>query len=401
MTEVEGSPAPLQDRNVAITGRMASLLREDAITLVQQLGGTYDGTPSPDTDYLVVGEVGWPLKGDGRLTHHLEEAHRLRADGATIEVISETEFLTLIGQKVVGDLGRLYTKQQIGRILDVPAATVSAWVRQRLITPAKTVNNLEYFDFRQVASARALSKLLSSGVAPLRIRQSLRQVDTWWPGAAQTLSQLETLGHDGGIVLRLDDGTMADPSGQLMMAFDEPEGTGTPKTDPGGDALTGEAFGFGQAELRTTDEWLAVAAQFDATDRPALAIRAYQEALLTGGPNADTAFSLGNALCRLGRPAEAAQRFLQTVELKPDHVEAWNNLGNALGDIGNLGDAVSAFHKALALAPNCTDARYNLAETLYALKDVGGARRHWLRYLQVDPKSPWIDHVRERLQATK
>ena len=139
------------------------------------------------------------------------------------------------------------------------------------------VNNLEYFDFRQVASARALSKLLSSGVAPLRIRQSPRQVDTWWPGAAQTLSQLETLGHDGGIVLRLDDGAMADPSGQLMMAFDEPEGTGTPKTDPGGDALTGEAFGFGQAELRTTDEWLAVAAQFDATDRPALAIRAYQE----------------------------------------------------------------------------------------------------------------------------
>ena len=401
MTEVDESLAPLRNRSVAITGRMASLLREDAIALVEQFGGTYEATPSPDTDYLVVGEIGWPLKGDGRLTHHLEQAHSLRAQGAAIEVLSETEFLTLIGEKVVGDLGRLYTKQQIGRILDVPASKVSAWVRNQLITPAKVVNNLEYFDFRQVASARALAKLLDSGVAPLRIRQSLRQVDAWWPGSAQTLAQLETLGQDGGVVLRLDDGAMADPSGQLMMAFDEPESADTSDLDPTVGSLSAEAFGFGQGAPRTVDDWVAAGVRFDTTEQPALAIRAYQEALLAGGPTADITFDLGSALSRLGRPAEAAQRFLQTVELKPDHADAWNNLGNALVDVGQLGDAVPAFQRALALSSDRTDAHYNLAETLFALKDREGARQHWMRYLQVNPKSPWVDHVRERLQATR
>jgi len=405
MTEVESHATPLEGRRVAITGRMASLLRDEAIELVERLGGTYDPTPSHETDYLVVGEVGWPLKADGRLTHHLEESHRLRADGADVAVISETEFLTLIGEQVVGSLGRLYTKQQLGRILEVPNATVSAWVRMGLIRPAKIVNNLEYFDFPQVASARALSKLLTSGVAPARIRTSLRQVQSWWPSAAETLAQLESLDQDdGGLVLRLEDGSLAEPSGQLMIPFEDPvekdNAAGAP-ADSNVQSLAAGAFGLGQAEPRSADEWYHAGIRFDETDRPALAVRAYQEALLAGGPNPDISYNLGNALYRMGRPAEAAQRFLQTVELNPDAANAWNNLGNSLGDIGHLGDAVPAFRRALGIQPDYADAHYNLAETLYALKDLAGARRSWIRYLQLDPKSPWADHVRERLQATE
>lgn len=409
MTEVAGSSTPLEGRRVAITGRMASLLRDDAIALVERLGGTYDPTPGPETDYLVVGEVGWPLKADGRLTHHLEASHRLRANGAHIEVISETEFLTLIGEQVVGSLGRLYTKQQLGRILGVPSSTVSAWVRMRLIKPAKIVNSLEYFDFPQVASARALSKLLESGVAPARIRSSLEQIQGWWPGAAETLAQLESLDQDdGSLVLRLDDGALVEPSGQLMFAFEEEAeddnvepATASCAAESNVQSLAAGAFGLGQSEPRTADEWYHAGVRFDETDRPALAVRAYQEALLQGGPNPDITFNLGNALYRMGRAAEAAQRFLQTVELKPEFAEAWNNLGNALGDIGHLGDAVPAFRRALGIRPDYADAHYNLAETCYALKDLEGARRAWIRYLQLDPKSPWADHVRERLQATE
>ena len=58
----------------------------DAKTLVERLGGTYEATPTETTDYRVVGEIGWPLKADGRLTHHLEEAHRLRAGGGRVAV---------------------------------------------------------------------------------------------------------------------------------------------------------------------------------------------------------------------------------------------------------------------------------------------------------------------------
>ncbi|MAG55022.1 MAG: hypothetical protein CMJ83_01895 [Planctomycetes bacterium] len=401
MTEPTPERDPLEGRVVAITGRMASLVREEAIALIERLGGTYEPTPGAATDYLVVGEIGWPLKADGRLTHHLETAHRLHAEGATIEVISETEFLTLIGERVVGkDLGRLYTAQELSRILGVKAGAVSEWVRRGLLRPAKVVNTLRYFDFGQVASARALARLLGSGVSSARIRTSLKQVSHWWPSAARTLAQLESLGKDGRLYVRLDDGVLAEPSGQLTFDFDDAT-PAPPERSQNVQSLAGGAFGTGGCEPQTPEAWFEAALRFEETDRPALAARAYQEALLAGGPKPQTTFNLGNVLFRMGRKAEAAQRFLQTVELDPDHAHAWNNLGNALGDLSHLGDAVPAFRRALGINPDYPDAHYNLAETLYLLKDLASARRHWMRYMDLDPASPWADHVRERLLATE
>jgi Tfp pilus assembly protein PilF len=51
------------------------------------------------------------------------------------------------------------------------------------------------------------------------------------------------------------------------------------------------------------------------------------------------------------------------------------------------------------LDPQHADAHYNLAiifEKLGAFREAG---RHWQRYIELDPTSPWCQYARERLAS--
>ena len=86
--------------------------------------------------------------------------------------------------------------------------------------------------------------------------------------------------------------------------------------------------------------------------------------VLQDHPEAEAYFNLGNALYELAREGEAAQRYLQALELDPEFAEAWNNLGNSLVAIGKAEDAILAYRRALLLEPNYPDAHCNLATLL-------------------------------------
>ena len=141
----------------------------------------------------------------------------------------------------------------------------------------------------------------------------------------------------------------------------------------------------------------AHAVALEADDRLEEAARAYHEAMIEDGAQAEMTFNLGNVLYRLGRLEAAAERFMQTVEMDPEWVASWNNLGNTLGELGRLDEAVEAFRRALAIDPSYADAHFNLAEVLHAAGRTAEARAHWRAYLAYDATSPWADRVRERL----
>jgi len=61
-------------RNVAFTGRLASMKREEAFALVRQKGGTPRRGVTRKTTILVVGELGWPLFEDGEPSKSLSLA---------------------------------------------------------------------------------------------------------------------------------------------------------------------------------------------------------------------------------------------------------------------------------------------------------------------------------------
>ena len=220
MTDTASTPA-LHGLEFAITGRLASMTREAAIAAIRDRGGRYVESPTERTDRLVVGLEGWALQRDGRPTRSLERAEELRRQGIALRIVDEPRFLAEAGlAEWAHSLAGLYTIAQLSRMLAIPQRTLRRWMRCGLIRPQRVVRRLCWFDFAQVAGAKSLQQLLDAGANLAAVRRGLRQIAEWLPEmTTRPLLQLEALARGGPLVLRLDDGTLVDPSGQLRFPF--------------------------------------------------------------------------------------------------------------------------------------------------------------------------------------
>jgi tetratricopeptide (TPR) repeat protein len=386
MTELAPDADLLRGKRVAFTGRLASMTRKEAADLVASYGGTFVPTVSHRTNILVVGQEGWPLRKDGRLTSNLQKAQSLQARTNSIVILTEEELLGRLGLESQSDgIRRLCTTAELTRILNVSRDCIRAWTQAGFIRPALSHHGVCYFEFRHVSGAKTLSDLVQAGVTRERLQRSLRQLRRWMPDVEQPLAQLSLSGKNGELFVRLDNGQLAMPSGQLVFDFDEAENEAVERVLAPGPA--------------TADEWLEIACQHEEAGEHSEAVHAYRRALLVGGIDANTIFELANALYALGRKEEATERYYQAVELKPGFVEAWNNLGTALAELGRFEESAAALRKTLELDPHYMDAHYNLADVLEEMGRAAEAYRHWQAYVQQDPHSDWGRYARERLRA--
>ena len=86
------------EKSVVFTGKMAQLDRKSAQREVQLKGGKTPSSVTKDLDFLVVGDDGSPLLGDGKVSTKHKKAAALNAKGSKIKVISETDFLKFLAQ---------------------------------------------------------------------------------------------------------------------------------------------------------------------------------------------------------------------------------------------------------------------------------------------------------------
>lgn len=379
----------LRGLRVSITGRLASMSRDEACARIAAAGGQYDATPGADTALLVVGQGGPPLGEDGRLTRSLRAARDLRDAGASVEIVAEHDFLAALGldERREG-MHRLYTTAQLSRILGVPMAAVRSWIRHGLVQPARVVNRLCFFDFAQVASAKALSQLTDSGVTPARLRKSLEQIAAWLPDSGSALAQLEMLEQGGPLVLRTDEGALVETTGQMRLDF-QSTAVGEPAPTP--------AIGA----VPEASDWFERGVHAEESGDLDEAVRAYERAVASDEARADAWFNLGNTLYATGRLEHAQEAYRTAVRLEPAYVEAWNNLANVLCEAGQVSEGIEAYERAIAVAPGYADAHYNLAEALAAEGDLERARRHWRAYLEQDPHSSSAREIRERLDRLR
>jgi len=127
----------------------------------------------------------------------------------------------------------------------------------------------------------------------------------------------------------------------------------------------------------------------DAEDRGDLAAAADGYArVIEKRPDAEAFFNLGNIFYQLAREGEAAEQYLQALDLDPEFAEAWNNLGNALVAIGKPDDAVRAYRRALTLEPDYPDAHCNLATILERLDRHDEAEIHRTECVRRFPARP-------------
>jgi tetratricopeptide (TPR) repeat protein len=242
---------------------------------------------------------------------------------------------------------------------------------------------VDYFDFTQMAALRSIRELTSRGVAPETIRRSLVDIRRWLPATDDSIALLAHLEEDGRLVVRLQDGRVADASGQLHMPLSE--------------AVGAVPLPIDEAAGRTTEEWFEDAVKHEEAGEREAAVRSYHKCLLLGGPDAEAAFNLGNVLSSLGRKEEAQSRFRQAVECRAGFVEAWNNMAGVLTELERFEEAVEAAERALELAPDYPDAHFNLALALLASGRSGEARLHGRLYLRHDATSDWARQLEELL----
>lgn len=374
--------SPLEGKHVVFTGRLASMPRRDAMAVVRSRGGHCDRAVSAKTAIVVVGQEGFPLRHDGRLSQKLLAARRRQSLGQALVIQTEEEWLDQLGLDEQSEgIRRRFSPVQLGRLLKIPRRRLSSWIRAALIEPVETIDGVPLFDFRQVANLRTLWELSKSGVSLRRLTRSFERLGRWLPNldSSATLALLE---RDGEILVRLDQG-LADDSGQLEFDFsDEPDAPAACPTP---------------ATPEETVDWLERGIELEAGGDPTGAARAYRLALYESGGSALAAFNLGNVLYSSGQIGAAAERFRQAVEIDHGFVEGWNNLGNALLDLDEAVEAIAAFRQALSLDPDCADAHYNLAETLTVQGRPAEARNHWQAYLRLEPIGDWAAYARRCL----
>ncbi len=376
----------LRGKQIAFTGKLASMTRKEAADLVRAHGGEFVTTINRQTSYLIIGQEGWPLRQDGRLTYKLLQARALQRRCHPVRVLSEAELLACLGLDAGSDLIRgLYTTAELVQLLKVPRDRLRAWMEAGLVKPVESRDGICYFDFRQVSAVKNLSKLTQSGVSVERIRRSLRQLSRWVPDVGNSLSQLGALDDGKKLFLRSEEGRLIEPSGQIVFEFGEEASPSVVQV---------------MQNAPTPEQWFEHGCTHEEAARLHEAAKSYRQALLAGGQNADTCFNLANVLYALREKEAAAERYRQAVEVKPSFAEAWNNLGNVLAELGEREEAAAAYQRALTINPGLADAHYNLADILDEQRKPLEARPHWQAYVALEPCGRWADYARKRLLAT-
>ncbi len=375
------------------------MTHRQAMDLVEQHGGAATSHVGQMTSILVVGEEGWPLEPDGLPSIKLEHARQLHDKGEPIQIVSESEWLKLLGVEPPERRTRqLYTPAMLCQLLNVPVHEIRRWERAGLIKPVKKIYRLPYFDFDEVASARRLCELAASGVRADQIAASLERLHTLLPNLTRPVAQLEVLSRGiNGLVFR-DESGLIETSGQRLFDFDPPLEESHPEDGPATIPIRPTPLDASlDRQQWSADNWFQEGCRLAESNEISLAVEAFRLAIINDPQNPAYHFHLADALYRQRKPDAAIERYHIAVELDHNFLEAWTQLGCVLSETGDQAGAKAAFQIALDLHPDYADAHFHLASVLEELDQTDEAAEHWRKYLEFDQRGPWAEIARERL----
>ncbi len=397
MTDVLAHPADdrlaegiLRGERVAFTGTLASMTHRQAADLVVQHGGEAVTHVSQLTTLLVIGEEGWPLEEDGRISVKLEQAQQLRDRGQSLRLLNESEWLQALGLEAPAQRQQsLYTPAMLSQILKLSVHEIRRWERMGLIRPVKRVYRLPYFDFQEVSETRRLSELIRSGISVEQLADGLQRLNELRP-MGRSLDQLQILANGRRLLYRDPVGLVDSSNGQRFFEFEreatthEPDVATLPMQPPRNMPCTAQEW---------RQEGCSLAEQNEIT----ASIHAFRMSLIAEPGDPLTQAHLAESLYRAGNRQGAIERYYAAVELDHDYIEAWTQLGCVLAETDQAEAAVDAFRAALDIHPDYPDAHFHLAEVLQRSGQAESARNHWEAYLQFDQHGPWAETARQRL----
>jgi tetratricopeptide (TPR) repeat protein len=115
------------------------------------------------------------------------------------------------------------------------------------------------------------------------------------------------------------------------------------------------------------------------------AVEHYEAALRLEPGYVDADYAWGNALARQGKLAEAVEHYEAALRVKPDHANAHANAGSALVRQGKLAEAIAHYEQILKIRPDHVDAHTNLGLALARQGKLVEAIAHYEQALRIKP----------------
>lgn len=379
------------------------MTHRQAMELVEHHGGLSGQHVTQQTTLLVVGEEGWPLESDGRISVKLEQARQMHERGEAIRIVSESEWLALLAGDGTDQRQVYYTPAMVSQMLGISVHEIRRWERAGLIKPVRKVFRLSYFDLQEVAGARRLFELAQTGVALEELAAGLHRLRAILPSIDRPLAQLDVLVRGRQLVFRDPSGLIEPATGQRVFDFDRNDESKAAANSGAADEerqtlpLRGTPAPLELRQDWTAEEWFQEGCRLADDNEIDAAIEAFRLALIDDPRNPSYHFHLADVLYRQGHPDAAIERYYISVELDHNFLEAWTQLGCLLDETGQVRAAAEAFDVALDLHPDYPDAHFHYAELLERLGRPEDAAGHWNRYLTFDQRGPWANTARQRL----
>ena len=349
------------------TGRLASVGRREAGSVVERLGGQAAQEVTARTTMLVVGAEA--AAGRSGKLRKAEEVNA-RSPGQ-VTIVDEQEFCRLGGLRSDEALRRLYhgLRQMRERYPDVREVRLRHLEKWGLVRPVMRTNADTYYGFQDVGVVKRIQEEIARGGS--------------FRGAVRLL--------------------LAERDGQLALDFRAVRGEAHPAKvvtlrRPAGDARS--AAGAAPEDARRA----ALAVRFfregsELDEQPGegqqRAQVAYRKALLLDPALVPALVNLANIHYARDNLVEAQALYERALALDGDCFEAAFNLGNIHHDLGRYTDAVACYHDALRVHGSYPDAHFYLAVTLEKMGRSSEAKPHWRTYRTLAPDGEWSDLARE------
>jgi tetratricopeptide (TPR) repeat protein len=385
----------LQDKRIAFVGKLGAMSRKDAMQIVREHGGNPLDRAAGHVDVVVIGEEELPSED---ITELLSDSVRMGLRTGQTILIHEHELWQQLGIVEESSHMQLYTPAMLAGLTKTPVRNIRRWFRMGLLKSTRIAHRLPYFDFEQVQNARQLALWIARGARPVDIK---RQLNEFGPRVEnRSLMELDLV-VDGRRLLLRQGGQLLSASGQLHLDFEEPELEIDSRQPECIVSLPLETANLQPdvLDLRNLnrDDMIQAAEELEDAGQLEEAIGWYRLVLAKYGLAAEICFQLAELLYRCGDTAAARERYYNAVELDEDFLEARANLGCVLAETGQTELAVAAFQGALSRDDRYPDVHYHLAKCLDEIGDSELSTRHWLRFLQLAPQSPWAEEALDRL----
>ena len=358
------SPHSLAGQLVVFTGKLSSLGRKEARGLVARLGGATADDVNARVTMLVIGGEGFA--GGASTSHKIRRVEELNAQhGLSIEVLSEEQFCTRVGQPTPAALTRQYyaTRDLLARYRALREDHLRYLVKYGVIKPVLRTNADTYFGFPDLAPIKHANEEMSQGASFRSVLRTLR---------ASRLGQL-------ALDFRLE----ASPA--KIVTLQPRAQKGTPAAPPlPRDTARAEDYFRAASDLDDGDE---------ANVEEAAVL--YRKALDCDPELVAALINLANLHYANQELAEAQSLYRRAIALDADFFEAHFNLGNIHHDLGEFEAARACYDEALTLNPYYADTQFYMAVTLEKMGLSNEARPHWRSYQQLAPKGEWVELARE------